>query len=517
MPVFMPPPASPQAVEYAKPPKGGAAVSITSHDYRYVVTGNTLLPAARLEAVLRAATDPKAALAALLKLYHRHGYTLVAITGQVDGRAVTVNVFEGMITEFDVPSPLAPYFAGVQWRPALRKSDLIRDQILAGSYAARSGDDVRVNLSPAANPGGTRLTVSRPARQGYFPVSGVLTFGNYGSRYASGYVAGGNVAANVTHGIRITASYTQGLPGLRAISLGSNYYQNGTGASIVTPYGIYGFEAQWTHFRLGKATYPLNPDGNIFTYAFTGTQLLYADASTRVTTNEGVHHLRYKETVFDGFFTLADQHYNYLSVGARANKAITLDGLAGNIDGGLTFNMGLSTASGTLVDGVPGLPTPHFRYTNASFQYRQALPYAFGARLSAQGQWAVNTLPAQQEFVLGGLGNLAAWEPGVIAGDSGYVARLELDGPKLSRNGISAQLGGFVETGGATFTTPPRGTAPWRTLSDIGAMLRLDLPRGFSATAMAATPIQDSGFNAVGRRDLALNRLDAFFVVQKDF
>lgn len=504
-------------IQYAQPPQGGAPLSVTAHSYRYVVTGNTLLPPARLKAAILPTKDPKAALAALLKLYHDRGYMLVAITGEVSGKTVTVKVFEGMITEFRSPSPLAPYFAGVQWQPALRKPTLIRDQILAGSYAARAGKTVRVNLSPASNPGGTNLTVSEAPKSGYFPISGVITFGNYGSRYASGYVAGASVAANVTHGIQITGNFTQGLPGLREISLGSNYYQNGVGASIVTPYGIYGFDTEWTHFRLGKATYPLNPDGNIFTYEFTGTQLLYADASTRFTANEGFHHLRYEETVFDGFFTIANQHYNYLSFGAKANKGITIDGLAGNLDAGLTFNMGITAPSGTLVDGVPGLPTSHFRYTNASFQYQQALPYAFDAKLSAQGQWAVNTLPAQQEFVLGGLGNLAAWEPGVIAGDSGYIARLELNAPEFARDRMSARLGGFVETGGTTFTHPPRGTAPWRTLSDIGVMLKLSLPRGFSATAMAATPIQESGFTEAGRRDLALNRLNAFFVVQKDF
>lgn len=517
MPIFMPSASPPPAVEYAEPRYGGAPIVASVNGLQYAVTGNTLLPPALIKVSLMQATGPKSALSRLLKLYHRFGYTLVAITGQVHGTRVTVRVYEGMITDLEASRRLRPYFGGVRWRRSLKKSELIRDQILANAYAARSGHDVKVNLSPATNPGAAQLAVNETPKANYFPISGVLTFGNYGSRYASGYVAGGQVVANATHGIQITASLTQGIPGLRQISQGSNYYQNAVGASIVTPYGLYGFQANWTHFRLGNATYPLNPDGNIFSYQFTGTQLVYADASTRISLNEGLEHVRYKETVFNGFYTLLNQHYTYLSLGANANHGVTVAGLTGNLDAGVTFNLGISAPSGTLYDNQPGYPTPHFRYSDFTLTYRQALPLGLEAKFSGQAQWAADTLPSQQQWVLGGLGNLSAYEPGVVVGDSGYVANLEVDAPTLKRAGASATFGGFVETGGATYAHPAHGTSPWQTLSDIGLLLRLHLPYGFSATAMAATPIARSGFGAAGRRNLAANRLDAFFVVQKEF
>lgn len=517
MAIFTPVPTPPPTIEYSMPRYGAAPIVARVGGRTYTVTGNTLLSPALIRAILAQTTSPREALSRLLKQYHRDGYTLVAITGRPHGSHVTIQVFEGMITELHSPGEFSPYFAGVGWKTNLKRSTLVRDQIMASAYAARAGQDVKVNLSPAPNPGAAQLSVSATRKKNYLPISGVITFGNYGSRYASGYVAGGQVVANATHGIQINANFTQGIPGLRSISEGSNYYQNGVGASIVTPYGLYGFQADWTHFRLGRATFPLNPDGNIFSYQFTGTQLLYADAATRIALNEGLHHVRYKETVFNGFYTLVNQHYNYVSLGASVNRGVTIEGRAGSVNFGTTFNLGVSQPSGTLYDDAPGYPTPHFRYTNFSMSYDQALPLGVEAKLSGQAQWSVSTLPAQQQWVLGGLGDITAYEPGAVVGDSGYIARFEIDAPKFQRGQASATFGAFLETGGATYAHPAPGTRPWQTLSDAGVMLRVRLPYGLAATAMAATPIHHSGFGAVGERNLAANRLDAFFVVQKDF
>lgn len=504
-------------MELPSPRYGSGPTAMASHGYRYVVTGNTLLPDKVITKVLSRAVSPKDAIGNLLKAYHAEGYTLVAVTGRVNGKSVAVDVYEGLINSFTAPDPIKPFFPNVTERQTLRNSTLVRDQILSDTYAQRSGKTLKVNLSPGSNPGSSALSITETNTPGYFPVTGALTFGNYGSRYASGYIAGAQVAANLTHGIQITGNFNQGLAGLRQASFGSSYYQDGVGASIVTPYGLYGFSTSWTHFRLGQATYPLYPDGNVFTYAFTGSQLVFANTATRVTVNEALTHVRYGETLLNGFYTLLNQHYNYVSGGASIDHSLSVLGRTGNISGGLTFNMGISPEGGTLFDNAPGIPTSHFRYTDFNAGYKQALPYGFQANLTGQAQWSVSTLPSQQQWVLGGLGTLSAWEPGVEAGDSGYLGRLELDAPTFKRYGSSAQFGVFLETGGVTLATPSAGTPPWQILSDAGVSLRLKLPLGFSATAMAATPIHTSAYNAATRANLKDSRISAFFVIQKGF
>jgi hemolysin activation/secretion protein len=512
-----PPPPSPLVMEYVEPKYGAVPTTVESHGYRYVVTGNTLLPPARLIHVLEAASSPREALGNLLKTYQNSGHMLVAVTGNVVGKHVAVSVFQGMLTEVTTANGLGPFFAGLKDDETIQKSDLERDQILAGGYASRSGEDVHLNLAPASNPGSSALTVSQTPVPNYFPVSGNLLFGNIGSRYSSDYIAGADAAANLPHGVQVTGNFQQGLPGLSASSFGSNYYQTGVGASIVTPYGIYGATVGWTHYRLGDLTYPLNPDGNIFSLQFSGTQLVYADDSTRLSLNETFNHIDNKETGYYQYYTLLNQNYDYVSVGGNINHALTAAGLAGNVNLALTFNQGISGVSGTFADGVPGVPTSHFSYATTGLTYQQSLPHGFNAILTGQAQISADTLPQEQQWVLGGLGNLTAWDPSAALGDSGYAARFEVDAPTFHRFGTSAVLGAFLETGGATLRTPPSGTAPWQTLSDVGISLKLQLPYHFSATVMAALPIERAGYEGAEVSALDDNRINAFFVVQKGF
>jgi hemolysin activation/secretion protein len=517
MPAFAPPPAIPPIVEIAPPRYGAIPLAVDSHGYRYIVTGNTLLPPELLETALIAAPTPKDALGAVQEAYHRRGYNLVAITGEVNGKTVHVTVFQGTITELKIPDGLGWFFPGLEGRNDLRSNELVKDQVLAGAYAARSGQQVNVNVSPAANPAGTALTITTPPIPDYQPVTGTLTFGNYGNRFTGGYQAGGNVVANLTHGLQLTTSYVQGLPWLEERSRGSFYAQPGAGISAVTPYGIYGFSAIGTHFREGNATAPLFPVGNILNYSWNGTQLLYADTATRLSTTEALNRTTFTETVLEDTFTLLQQRYNWVALGGNYSTTLTLGGQPGNLTAATTVNLGISQPSGTLFDGIPGVPTPHFRYTTVSAGYQQHLPRGFELNLSAQSQWAFNTLPVEQQWTLGGFGNLSAWTPAVTVGDSGYLARLELTAPTPMRFHSEARFGMFVETGGATSTTTPQGAPYWQTLSDIGVSLRLTLPYQMNVTAMAALPIANSGFAGPSQTNLHINRVYAFFVIEKRF
>ncbi|WP_286705456.1 ShlB/FhaC/HecB family hemolysin secretion/activation protein [Acidiphilium sp. 37-64-53] len=518
MAVFTPPHTPPAILESAPPRYGRVPVHVRSHHYDYIVTGNTLLPPKLIEATIAKVIGPDDAISALLKQYHRYGFVLVAVTAQVkSNKHVEIAIIEGMVTDQKIPEPLRAYFPNSLNRVNLQQSDLTRDQIMASTFAARSGHDITVNLSPAPNPGGSALTIDQTKIAGYSPISALVNFGNYGSRYASGYIAGGQVNANLGQGVAVNANFTQGIPGLRRVSLGSNYYTNGVGISVVRPYGIYGFNANWTHFRLGKSTYPLNPDANIFTYQFTGSQLLYAGKANRVTLNESFNHVRYIESVFNGFETLLDQHYNYLSGGVSASHAMSVFGESASLQGSFNFNLGISAPYGTLFDNVRGAPTSHFRYTVMSLEYEQSIPHGMSLELSGNAQWSPNTLPSQQQWVLGGLGNLSAWEPGTVIGDSGYVARLQLNAPTFQRWGGAAKLGAYIETGGATNANPSPGTAPWQTLSDVGLILTLTLPHEISIKALAAHPIHSGGYTQSGITNLRSNRVNAFFVIQKGF
>jgi hypothetical protein len=288
------------------------------------------------------------------------------------------DVFQGTVTEVKTPDGLGWFFPGLEGRNDIRGNELVKEQVLAGAYAARSGQQVNVNVEPAANPGGTAIVISEPPIPDYSPVTGILNFGNYGNRFTGGYQAGGNAVANLTHGLQLTASYVQGLPWLDAKSRGSFYSQPGVGISSVTPWGIYGFSANGTHFREGNVTAPLFPVGNILSYSLNGTQLLYADTAARFSITEALNRTTFSETVLEDAFTILQQRYNWVSLGNTYSRSLTLGGQPGNITGGATVNLGVSTPSGTLFRHTRR-PDPAF-----SLYHRQRLlSAASAARLSS--------------------------------------------------------------------------------------------------------------------------------------
>ncbi|MFZ1991062.1 MAG: ShlB/FhaC/HecB family hemolysin secretion/activation protein [Alphaproteobacteria bacterium] len=508
-----------KVVEYNPPDYGAVPIAVQSHAYHYIVTGNTLIPPLEITRALVAATTPKSAIAALMNEYKHRDYPLAGITGDVDvdGKTVRIFVFEGMITEVKAPKGMGWFFHGLSWRKDLHSREITRKQLLANAAAARAGKTLEVNISPSTNPGGSTLSVRTSPVADYSPLTASLSFGNYGSRYASGYIAGADAALNLAHGVQVTADYMKGLSGLTEISRGSRYSQAGFGASVVTPYGIYGITASFISFRLGDATFPLNPSGNVDTFQLSGTQLVYADDATRVWLSEAISDVNYKENVFDGAFTLIDQPYDYLSLRSSVEHSLTVDGLAAKVSGAVAVNLGISGTEGTLASDQPGLPTPQFRYADFTLGYHQDLPLGLDMDLTSAVRWTEDTLPVQQQWVLGGMGNLTAWEPGVVAADRGYNGRVQINAPAIKQFDSSAQFGVFLETGGASFAARAPGTPSWQALSDAGLSLKLELPYKLSATALAAWPIEQSGFNAIGRSNLDLNRIDAFFLVRKGF
>ena len=89
-----PPAAEPAPAAQVAPAPAGGTFYVDAPEYRYAVTGNTLLPQARIEAILKAAATPKAAVDALNSAYVEAGYLFVVIGGQVDNKLVALQVVQ---------------------------------------------------------------------------------------------------------------------------------------------------------------------------------------------------------------------------------------------------------------------------------------------------------------------------------------------------------------------------------------------------------------------------------------
>ncbi len=515
---FTPPPHPPVIHEVRVATADRAPIRVTSHGYLYLVRGNTLLPPEKIRAVLLEADNPNAAVAALNASYHRAGYFLVAIKATLQGKTVPIEIIQGRITEQQSTGAVGSFFSGLKNRDDLRESDLVRRAILADAFAHRNGEQLHVQFGPAPQPGGSSMTLQTMPIKDYFPLSGNLLFGNFGSRYSSRYLTGGSLSYDPGWGTNISINAIQGLSGLDKDSQGSQYTQGQLSVSSITPWGIYGFTSQWTHYRIGQVAFPLNPTGNIFSWSLTGNQLLYANATTRLSVNEAYTHtsnvVKVYQSILPGGYLLTDQRYGYFSLGAQGSRAYTLLDRPGSVSANFTYNQGISAERGTLYADVPGAPTSHFHYFTSNISLTQTLPAGMNLSFTASGQGAFNTLPQNQQWVLGGFGNLSAFYPGVLVGDSGYSARLQLQGPAWQWQGFAVRLNFFTETGGSTYTyLSPRQT-PWQSLSDVGGGVALTSPWGTQIQALSAVPV---GWNHVTSAQRKASRVDFYFVLTQNF
>ncbi|WP_031407174.1 ShlB/FhaC/HecB family hemolysin secretion/activation protein [Thiomonas sp. FB-Cd] len=509
---FSLPPKAPPVVELRLPAGAAAPLILHSHGFVYRVTGNTLLPEQAVRRALAESQNPQAAVDALNGAYRSAGHLLVAIRAQVQGTQVALTVVQGQITQITAEPGVKRFYDGVEFDPTITQNDLIRRNILAEMYAGRSGLGFRPSVAPAPQPGGSALAIDTQAQPGFKRLSGSLVFGNYGSRYVGGDVASMNLQAQPGDGWLFAANYSHGLPNLQKDSTGSRYDAGAFSASKVTPWGIYGLSVNRSTYRLGVAGAPYYPQGQTQTAALTGTQLVWASPTARLSANQAISHVAYKSTVLGGRYTLADQNYNYATLGLQGARNVQIGGLAGAVSAAASYNLGLSAPRGTMVYDLPSAPQTRFHYWTASLAWQQALPKGFSANLSASGQWGLDTLPGNQQWVVGGYGSVSAFSSS-LSGDGGYLLRAVLQAPAWNWRGWQVAAQGYAEQGAATTHYNPANTPGWRMLADVGIGLTFTAPWKTSLSVMAARPVAQKNVSS----PVYNSQRAVYFVLQQPF
>jgi len=509
---FVPPHNPPQIVTLRLAENAGGEIAVESHGFRYTVSGNTLLSQTVIRTALLQAQSPESAINALNAAYRKRGYLLVALRAKVEDKNVSIAVIEGQISSLKAQPGIRPFYNGVEFDPAVTENALIRRNILAEMYASRSGLGFRPSVGPAPQPGGSELTIGSPEQPGFKRFGASVVFGNYGSRYVGGDVASINLQAQPGDGWLLAGNYSHGLPNLTTASAGSRYDAGALSVSKVTPWGIYGINLNRSSYRLGVAGAPYYPQGITETSALTGSQLVWASPTARWSLTQAVTHVAYKSTVLGGAYTLADQNYNYVTLGTQGSRNVQLAGLAGSVSLTLNYNLGVSAPRGTMVYDLPSAPQTRFHNWTVNASWQQALPRGWSANVSATGQWGLDTMPANQQWVVGGYGSLSAFSAS-LAGDGGYLVRSVLQTPSWNLGGWSVNAQGFWEQGAVTTHYTPVGSPAWRMLSDVGVGLSLTSPWKTTLSLLAARPVAQKNVPAATFD----SQKAVYFIVQQPF
>ncbi|MFO1395971.1 MAG: ShlB/FhaC/HecB family hemolysin secretion/activation protein [Burkholderiales bacterium] len=486
--------AAPATAIVAPAPKS-QPIHVDSNGFHYVVNGNLWLSEDAVREAIERAKTPQEAVQFLDAAYKRTPYFLVALRGETRDKLVAIQVFNGRITSVDGPPELASYFdgvfgyGGVLDRTDVQRNDMIRAAAGVETYLSRQGMRPKINLKAGQESGTTTLVVAEEPIPEAKPWNANVAFGNLGSRYSSRYLVTAAGSLRPGGGLELTANVGHGLPGMTADSGGAQYDTAGVGATIATPLGIYGASFSGISYKVGESSAPLYPTGDINTVALTGAQLVFADETKRLTLSEGWTQVDNVVDVFGGEFNLTDQHYAYLTLGTAYNQQFAVLGRPGNVVASLTAQKGISPRTGTFQPPGNGIPDTYFGLLQASVSYQQALPWNLTATATLNAQFADSTVPQNQQWVVGGFGNLTAWLPAVLVGDSGALARLAVASPTQAWQGYSMSASGFVEAGGvkAHYTAP--NTPVTRTLADAGISLQGNTPFGTSLIVGYAWPI----------------------------
>lgn len=509
-------PAAAPAAATAPAPTAAEPIYVDSGEYRYSILGNTLLPRAAVEAAIKSVATPKEAIDALNKAYTDAGYLLVVIGGQINNKLVALQVLQGRIAEIDGPPDLAPYFSRVMNRDDVTRDMLLRDSSLAELYAARQGVRAKASFSPAQVAGGTKLTLTEEPIEGAKPWSAGLAFSNLSGRFASRYTAGGQASVRPGGGLELTASYNQGLPGLTADSSGSSYKSGGLGASVVTPWGVYGLTYSDTEYQIGQAGAPAYPAGRTEYGGITGSQLLYTNPRDRVALSEGLTRYSNLQTVFDGF-KLVEQDYTVANIGVTYTTSFALAGQNSTFSAQLTVAKGLSGRSGSFLPVEPGTPDPRFVLVQANVVAGITLPLGITAGAALTAQHADVTLPQAQQWILGGFGNLSAWLPATLVGDTGTLLRATLNTPPFQWGAFSISGGAFAE-GGVSRADARRDGEPYtRGLGDLGLSLSGSTTTGTSLTLAYGWPVWYRNVEGAVRDSVDRSRAHLYFTLNQAF
>ncbi|MFO1316118.1 MAG: ShlB/FhaC/HecB family hemolysin secretion/activation protein [Burkholderiales bacterium] len=510
-------PDAPPAAIVAAAPAEAAPINVDANDFVFSVVGNTLLPREDVEALLRDAKSPKEAVEGLERAYREAGYLFVVVGGQVNNRLVAIRVLQGRISELEAPDALLPFLRRIVGRDDLTRRDFVRTTAMIDLFTARQGTRAKAEFAKAEQVGGTRLTVVEEPVAGAQPWNAGLAFGNLGSRFSSRYTASATGALRPGGGLELTAGYTQGLPGLTGDSAGSSYRAAQLGASLVTPWGLYSLAYSKTQYRIGERTAPLYPSGDIETGGLTGTQLVYADDSSRLALTESLIRVSNVQTVFDGLTTLTDQNYTYASIGASYSRSVALLGQNAALTAGATYQQGLSGRSGSLQPDGPGVPNPRYALGQANAGLSTSLPAGFAASVTVSGQYTEDTLPQNQQWVIGGFGNLTAWLPAVLVGDSGALARLSVNTPAYRWGDFGLSGTAFAEGGLSRYSERPAGDPVTRSLADVGLALTGSATFGLTATLAYAWPVWYRNVSGAVRDSVDSNRANLYFALNQSF
>ena len=487
------PGAAPPTLELPQPAApSSAAAEVRFRVNAYTFTGNTMISASALSALLGDLTQREMSLAdvqeaaqRVTRHYREQGWLVarayVPPQAVRDGR-VEIALLEGHFgtPELDNRSHvrselLERHLARLAANRVIARDAIDRRLLLIRDLGGVS--EVNASLRPGGQTGEStlRVEVGAPRR-----VTGSLTADNYGNRFIGRYRAGGalEVASPLGRGdlldVRILSSGEE----LQSGRLGYRLPLGLEGLTLHTSFTAVRYELGDEFAALDAAgsalmpsaalSYPVIRTPRLNVYARGGADFTSLRDDTGRPRTSADRHLW---SVFGGAY--GDWRDN---LGGAGISAFSVNAEAGELN--------IESRTLALVDAATSRAAGGYQKFNLALLRLQPVRGPLSLYVNVNAQLALDNLDSAEKMWLGGSAGVRAYPQGEAAGDDGYLVNAELRWNLAPVAGLRPQLLAFVDTGGVKIDHDrfQPGDA-WRFLSGTGLGLNVAERHGFELRA----------------------------------
>ncbi len=504
MSVELPPPATPQqgTVEQLQS-QAGSGFTVPFQSYQLHVAANNILDEATVQNAVGLADNLSNAVRNIGAAAYLAGYPAAQVTYALSGQDLYVLVVPGKISGIRANDALKPYLNGLETADPMRDSDLEGHRTLASMAADRAGINVFPVFEPDGN-GGQVLDFEKN-NQASDPTSVRVEFGNPGNRYASRYFGDLEIKTASVWGDEFRVFAREGIQNLDTHGKPGDYHEQNVGWNRVTPWGVFGINGRNINYNYTAATATTSTDllGRIWVGEALWLYPLYSDFNSRWTVQAKADRTSKKGKIDATATTASVTYQRELYTSAEASTSygdnFRFIGHNWNLTAGVAVRKGFGDKDANF--DLNSLP---IHGDEAYLLYRPAATLKFfwnnsiASGLEASGQFSNDSVPEQQQWVLGGVGSLTSSLPGVVVGDKGYLGRFYTEVALPITDSLSLRPKVFVEHGSATFNNPNSSTSQTngaQTLTDAGAELGLKFSQFVDASFAYAKSFDDKNIN----------------------
>lgn len=497
MPLDLPPPPEPSPRPLMDIRQGAATHVVHFQRYRIHIYGDLKIPVDTLSRAVSQADTVSNAVRRIGLAFRAQHEPLPSVHYALVGQDLYVHVTAGRVSGTAVPEPLTAYFDDLPNDRPLRDSDLEPARALASVHADRAGLHAASQFGEADD--GYTLGVQF-LEEAEDRARVQFALGNPGNRFVGRHFAEFDITKGTEEGDELRVFWRQAVKDLNEAGRPGRDYAEQHGAwSRVTPWGIFGAGGRYVRFdqRFSGVEF----DASLFQGELTWSTIAYADFKQRLSVQLKIDRtLKETELSTDGTDIQREPYDSVEGVAAWARSGYWLSQQRFDLETGLSVRHGVNDFSTPVTQAELDylLYRPNLRLASTvSGQWR--------LQWQASGQITDNRLPEQQQWVLGGVGNLHAWLPGVAVGDSGWLSRLELRSPDWTSGDGRLRLRAFAEAGSSRLENR-NTTNPTIQLADAGLALEWHYQDWAELHLAAAAPLSDSGIDTA-----TLNELEADF------